>query len=415
MQMIDLSNAGSLTTEDYTAIWQAILGENATQKEIGALFDFSLQTAGTYQRGGNISRRNGTKILNAWNSFVENGSAPAQDGLVDEDDGTRPFVSVPMARCRESGRIYTMDKVTGGLVGNVTGPVLSDDEVVARIDGRFNIMTQITRRMLRNKVRSMIVQAAAGVGKTFTIEQELKRHTANEKAAGRDFYSKVLSGGGVSAFALYKALYRARKGGVVVLDDNDSFLDADETLNMIKNALDTSAERVLTWSKKNGEVFCPIAMRAKAEREAIKEAAKDPDNARSEDTIYEDLTFGLIPDTFEFEGAMIFITNLDFKGIATSGGTRAPHITAMIDRSLFVDLTIQNLRDKTLWCTHVFRKHMTAGMSDALVDEIVKFVESNSTKFFSMSLRLFLAIGELAGDPEDGGNWKDIIEATKFK
>jgi hypothetical protein len=234
------------------------------------------------------------------------------------------------------------------------------------------------------------------------------------KSAGREFYSKVLSGGGVSAFALYKALWLARKNGIVVLDDNDSFLDADETLNMIKNALDTSDRRILTWSKRNGEVYCPLMMVEKAEREHRKEVAKEGDKARSYDEVYDDLTFGMIPNEFEFTGAMVFITNLDFKGIAMGGGTRAPHITAMIDRAFFVDLTIQNLRDKTLWCTHVFRTFMTDGLDADQVEDICSFVADNATKVFSMSLRLFGAIAELAIDPE-GGDWVEIITATKFK
>jgi hypothetical protein len=111
---------------------------------------------------------------------------------------------------------------------------------------------------------------------------------------------------------------------------------------------------------------------------------------------------------------MVFITNLDFKGIAMSGSTRSPHVTAMIDRSYFVDLTIQNGRDKLLWCTHVFTQHMTGDLSSEQVVDIVDFVSDNATKVFSMSLRLFGAIADLVSDPE-GGDWKEIITATKFK
>ena len=83
--------------------------------------------------------------------------------------------------------------------------------------------------------------------------------------------------------------------------------------------------------------------------------------------------------------------------------------------SFFVDLTIQNLRDKTLWCNHIFRKHMADGIEADMIEDICSFVSENSSKFFSMSLRLYLAIRDLATDPVDGAGWKDIIEATKFK
>ena len=417
MNQISIEQAGNLTTDDFLGICDAMFDGVNDQKSVAAGLGISQQSVSNFKRGVEISSRSGKKIIASWNAFCDTGEAPKPVGLLDaenDDTGTRPFVAVPMARERDTGRIFRADQVGSGLIGNVGGPVLSDEEVVARIDGRFNVMTQILRRMLRNKARAMIVQAAAGVGKTHRIDQELRAHGTKMKSAGREFYSKVLSGGGVSAFALYKALWLARKNGIVVLDDNDSFLDADETLNMIKNALDTSDRRILTWSKRNGEVYCPIMMVEKAEREHRKEVAKEGDKARSYDEVYDDLTFGMIPNEFEFTGAMVFITNLDFKGIAMGGGSRAPHITAMIDRAFFVDLTIQNLRDKTLWCTHVFRTFMTDGLDAGQVEDICSFVADNATKVFSMSLRLFGAIAELASDPE-GGDWVEIITATKFK
>ena len=242
--------------------------------------------------------------------------------------------------------------------------------------------------MLRRKVRSCIVQAAPGVGKTYTIERELRAWAEGDERR----YYKILSGGGVSAFALYKALYLARNGGVVVLDDNDSFLDADETLNMLKNALDSSETRTLTWSKKNSMV-----------KDVDLHGDVEEDDER-------------IPNSFEFNGSMVFITNLDFQGIAESGSARSAHVAAMIDRSFFVNLTINNLRDKVLWCTHVFTNFMAPamGLGAGQVQDIVGFVHENQKRFFILSLRLFKDCGELAAD-EEGGDWKDIIEATKFK
>jgi hypothetical protein len=235
----------------------------------------------------------------------------------------------------------------------------------------------------------------------------------------------VLSGGGVSAFALYKALHKAASGGVVVLDDNDSFLDADETLNMLKNALDSSDVRTLTWSKRNSEVYCPLLMREKSVRIAEKEEKeagaegnngkmKDGSDPRNADTVYDDLIHGLIPDEFEFKGAMIFITNLNFQQIAESGSTRSSHVSAMIDRSWFVNLTINNLRDKVLWCTHVFRTAMAGALTAEQTDDTVSFVQDNATKFFILSLRLFKDIASLQGD-DDAGDWRTIVEATKFR
>ena len=388
-QTISLPLSTEMTTETFLAIVDEMVGSR-DQHSVAAALDISQSSASNFMRGTKISNRSGNKIAAAWNAFVETGVAPKRDsGDIDDsasDDGNRPFVAVnnvPVVRERASGQFFRRDHVEAGLVGSPE----TDDEVVARISGRFGVMTNIVRRMLRRKLNSMIVRAAPGVGKTYTIERELRAHkTANEK-----FEFSVLSGGGVSAFALYKALYKARNGGVVVLDDNDSFLDADETLNMLKNALDSSEIRTLTWSKKNSEVF------------DVDFEGEDEEDSK-------------IPSRFEFNGAMIFITNLDFQAIAQSGSARSAHVAAMIDRSWYVNLTINNLRDKMLWCEHVFMEHMYAkqGLSLAQANEIVAYVKENATKFFILSLRLFKDIGELAADT-DGGDWQEIVEATKFK
>jgi len=47
-------------------------------------------------------------------------------------------------------------------------------------------------------------------------------------------------------------------------------------------------------------------------------------------------------------------------------------------------------------------------------DDTVKFVQDNATKFFILSLRLFKDIASLQGD-DDAGDWRTIVEATKFR
>jgi hypothetical protein len=403
-----------LDTATFKNMCEAMFGTLKDQVGIGAGLDLGQSSISNFIRGSDISRRSGNKIITVWNAFIENGSLPKQTGSIDKasdaDDGTRPFVSVPMVRDRVSGRIYTAEKVESGLIGSVTGQIQSPEEVVARIDNRFNIMIQIVRRMTRGKVRSQIVQAAPGVGKTYRIEKELAAWHAD---TGGNY--NILSGGGVTAASLFKSIYNARDGGVVVLDDNDSFLDDTESKNMLKNALDSSATRILTWTKQSNEVYSPAKMRAKAERmawmEAERDAKKGTDDARAMEDIFEDLTFGKIPDTFEFNGAMIFITNKNLKAKALAGDA---DLEAMIDRSLYTDLTISNLRDKSLWCDHVFANYMTDGLTPEQVTDIREFMVTNMHQVFSMSLRRYLMISELAADAE-AGDWKNIAKATMFK
>lgn len=346
-----------ITTEDFNNISQEIARSmgNSDQTTIAKVLDISQGSVSNYLSGKSVpTPRISQKIANAMNNFRSGSLVPSST------------VKKPEEKIEK---------------------IFSKSEIVERIQGRFDIMTNIVRRMLRQKVNSMIVRAAPGVGKTYNIERQLNLH----KKENPNFESFVLSGGGVSAFALYKALYKARNGGVVVLDDNDSFLDSPETLNLLKNALDSSEVRTLTWSKKNSEIYD-----ADFDRD-------DEDDVR-------------IPSRFEFNGAMIFITNLDFHAIAESNSARAPHLAAMIDRSWYVNLTINTLQEKHLWCEHVFLTHMyeSMGLNSVQAAEIVNFVSDNIDRFFILSLRLYKDIASLVDDSNDG-TWKSIVEATKFK
>ena len=331
---------------------------------------------------GNLVAR---KLVARWNAFIDNGGVvPAPE--VDEP----PFVPLALVRDRTSGVIRKAEDVHPALIGARGGPIESEKEVEDRISHRFDVMESMMRRMIRGRIRSMIIQAAAGVGKTFRIERILE----TEAARNTNFHYEILSGGGVTPLGLYKALHRARKGGILVLDDNDSLLEASnlEGMNLLKNSLDSSDRRVITWSKSNPDIY------------NIHTMPEDPDDGR-------------IPSSFEFKGAMVFITNMDIQGIAESDKKNSSHIKALIDRSFPVNLTIQTLRDKMIWCDYIFRSYMSAGMAPDTVEEISTFVRKNQHRFFGISCRIYNDIIALAMDPEEGTGmgWQTIIEVTKFK
>ena len=387
MQQIDLPVR--LKGADFRAMAVAMLGSDKPKimdcAEAFGVGHASVQKMLAHQDDvvGNLVTK---KLVARWNAFIENGGV-VPDPEVDEP----PFVPVGLVRDRSSGVIRRAEDVHPALIGARNGQIESEDDVEGRISHRFNIMESMMRRMIRGRVRSMIIQAAAGVGKTYRIEKILER-TSKEK---ENFHYEVLSGGGVTPLGLYKSLYRARNGGILVLDDNDSLLEASnmEGMNLLKNSLDSADKRVLTWSKVNPEIY-------------------DVHSIPEDD---EESIDGRIPSKFEFKGAMVFITNMDFQSIAEGNKKNSPHIKALIDRSFLVNLTIQTLRDKVIWCDHIFRNFMSEGMKKEVVMEVSAFVKDNQFRFFGISCRLYNDIIALAADPEEGIGWKAIIEATKFK
>ena len=445
MQHEILSEATVLTGAMFASILDEMIGTR-DQHKVSRFFggQISQSSVSNYLRQPrkNLGKGKGKVVIRFWNAWIENGSefgVSPQSGLdandlVDDqtakDDGTRPFVAEPMARDRTSGRMYPLSQVNPALVGQTSGKMLSDDETVARIASRFETMEGFVKMATEEDdlVRSIMIQAGPGIGKSFNILRILEEW----KGGNNDRYFRFLSGGGVTPFVLYEALYKARDGGVVVLDDNDKFLDIAEAMNLLKTALDSSERRVLDWPKMNQKVYNAGAMLAKAEKTAKAELraykkatgktevdAEDEnkgsvDFPRSVDEIYEELTAYRVPDEFEFNGSMIFITNLPMQEIAQSGSEKGDHLMAMMDRSWPVNLTVTTLRDRLLWCTHVFRTFMAPkiGLDDVQTDEVCAFITKNRNRFLSVSCRLFMDAGKLSAR---GMDWKTMLEHTKFK
>ena len=85
----------------------------------------------------------------------------------------------------------------------------------------------------------------------------------------------------MSAIGLYKKLYEhSHKGHVVCFDDCDAILYDDLALNLLKAALDTGKKRTLCW------------------------------NTESRTLMAEGM-----PNSFEFNGGVVFITNIKFDNV----------------------------------------------------------------------------------------------------
>jgi UDP-N-acetyl-D-mannosaminuronate dehydrogenase len=53
-----------------------------------------------------------------------------------------------------------------------------------------------------------------------------------------------------------------------------------------------------------------------------------------------------IPTSFEFEGGVIFLSNMDFTKEIAKNSKVAPHIEAIMSRSHFIDTTLKTIREK---------------------------------------------------------------------
>lgn len=251
----------------------------------------------------------------------------------------------------------------------------SEDSIRARLVKRFSTLDRMTNHVINGTLPSLIISGPAGLGKSFGVRKALRNAEAE-----RNLKFDMISGS-ITAVGLYIALWNMRDGGVVVLDDCDDVFRDETTLNILKAALDSGDERVISWRKKSSWL-------------------KDEG----------------IDDRFEFKGRVIFLTNVDFEGIVASGRSDAAHFKALMDRSLYLNLTLRTLDDYMVRIKQVAveggmleRDH---GLTTKQVAEIIDFVGANRKRFYHLSLRL---IHQIAVVYKASSDWKDDLEVTKMR
>ena len=243
-----------------------------------------------------------------------------------------------------------------------------DAEVLKDLIKRFGMLDKLTRGCISNDIRSMIVVGAPGVGKTFTVESILETTP--------DLKYEIVKGG-LSAVELYKMGYRNRRpGSVVVIDDADSIFSDEEGLSILKAMCDSSSTRRVSW-------------------------LKDSSTLREDD----------VPQTYDFQGSFIFISNIDFQRYIDTGGNKyVVHFEALMSRSLYLDLRVHDRQAISLWVEHVAthgKMFAKENVSEAVGRDILAFLKSNRDDLREYSLRTAVKLCGLAKSHHD---WKDMAQ-----
>jgi hypothetical protein len=272
---------------------------------------------------------------------------------------------------------------TNGMTETVTpstaAPVAqdeSDEQAMDRIRERFDILHEMTKATVSGDIRAMIVSGPPGVGKSFGVEQEIDKATMFDKLAGKRLRAEVVKGS-ATPIGLYQTLYKYSDSNcVVVFDDCDSILLDDVALNLLKGALDSGKKRKISWLSESSSL----------RREGI-------------------------PDSFEFKGSAIFITNLKFDKMKSQ--KLRDHLDALQSRCHYLDLTLDTMRDKILRIKQIARDGVLFAdydFSPEVQDEIIDFMNVNQNRLREMSLRMAIKIADLR--KMSVTNWKRLAETT---
>lgn len=107
-----------------------------------------------------------------------------------------------------------------------------------------------------------------------------------------------------------------------------------------------------------------------------------------------------LPTEFEYNGQCVFISNLNFqKFIDQDKSMLAKHLAALVDRSLYLDLTLHTKREVYCRILHMVRDEKLldfAGLDEEKKKEILLWIKDNLENTRSLSLRTALKLAELA-------------------
>lgn len=252
----------------------------------------------------------------------------------------------------------------------------TDEEAMNRIRERFDILHEMSKACVSGDIRAMIVSGPPGVGKSFGVEQEIDKACMFDKIAGKRLRAEVVKGS-ATPIGLYQTLYKySDPNCVIVFDDCDSILLDDVALNLLKGALDSGKKRKISWL---------------ADSRILRQEG--------------------IPDSFEFKGSVIFITNLKFDKMKSQ--KLRDHLDALQSRCHYLDLTLDTMRDKILRIKQIAKDGVLFADYDfapEVQDEIIGFMDDNKNRLREMSLRMALKIADLR--KLSVMNWKRLAETT---
>jgi len=132
----------------------------------------------------------------------------------------------------------------------------------------------------------------------------------------------------------------------------------------------------------------------------------------SEGILYDDDTEERLPKTFTFEGTIIFITNYDFDEMIDKGHKLAPHLSAMLSRSHYVDLAMKTKEDYIVRIKWMIKNGLldSKGLSVSQIKAVTAFIDQHQDRLRELSLRVALKIADICKGGKS--NWKKVAEVT---
>jgi hypothetical protein len=248
-------------------------------------------------------------------------------------------------------------------------------EALVRIRQRFDTLDMLTGAVIEANIRALVVTGPPGIGKSYGVERELDFEDTPAYVGNRGRKSEIVKGS-ISPIGLYQTLFKhSDKGDIVVFDDCDRIFGDEICLNMLKAVTDSGDHRRVAW---------------KSESHILDKAD--------------------CPDHFEFNGGIIFITNIKLDQ-GREGSKIADHLAALVSRCHFLDLGVDDTRDIFLRVEQIVEDGMLKDykLTKKEEAEIVLFMRKHSHRLRELSLRTVLKIAQLMKITDD---WQELAIET---
>lgn len=249
--------------------------------------------------------------------------------------------------------------------------IFKNEDSKFTINERFEFIEDMVQMLINRQQASMIVAGPGGLGKSHTVIKALEhsgymdlsilddRDVGDRLNTEKAF--RVIKGYSTTK-GLYRTLYENRNG-ILVMDDTDSIMKDQNSLNLLKAALDSYSRRIISYRA----------------------------DIRDED----------LPTTFEFKGSVAFLTNIPSSMLDQ----------ALISRSMVVDLTMNNKqkieRMHFILKNPEFMEEFTMEEKKDALDLIESVVDSVK----DLSLRTLIQVIRIR-NANPNGHWKNLAEYT---
>lgn len=238
------------------------------------------------------------------------------------------------------------------------------------INQRFEFVGDMVLMLCKGDQASVVVSGPGGLGKSHTVTAALEAAGLTDVTVLDEFQvgsvidtanSYRIIKGYSTPKGLYRTLYE-NKDGVVVFDDCDSVLKDPVSLNLLKAALDSYDRRIISWRA----------------------------DMRDEE----------LPQSFEFKGRVIFISNMPSEALDQ----------AIITRSMAVDLSMTSQQKIERMQYLLDQPNFMPEYAKNLKQDALNLIDSFRDSVKELSLRTLIQVVKIRKSA--GAKWKDLAEYT---